>query len=260
MPNLVKEYSVFEADKYKNLMPQLRNAGLRPLNTADIMREKLEALNTKNLQLVAFWLDRYFDTVDGIAYNNGERKIVLDAKPLLEIQSNSNLNEGALILQPKYDYGKLEGEKFSLRQLQKAGIDRRLSEDEAINHPVWLALARGDKHLLREYRDAIFAEIKIRYSDKQGMGVYLSSEQKHPSMRAWAVSALSNRSGAYDRHGLGGNARLVGVRSKITEGDAQKLVRAYAPEDIEIIRRTIETLKSTTKPEILKPLEEMVRR
>jgi hypothetical protein len=51
-------------------MPQLINAGLRPLNTADKMRESLEALNTKDVQLIAFWLDRYFHTVDGVAYNS----------------------------------------------------------------------------------------------------------------------------------------------------------------------------------------------
>ena len=85
MPNLVKEYSVFEADQYKRLMSQLRNSGLHPLNTADLMRERLEALSNKDLQLVAFWLDRYFDTPDGISYQGDKRKIAYNAKPLLNI-------------------------------------------------------------------------------------------------------------------------------------------------------------------------------
>ena len=265
MPNLVKEYNVFDAERfpntpqYRQLMPQLRGAGLHPLNTADKMRESLEALNTKDIQLIAFWLDRYFHTVDGIAYNNVKRKIVPDAKPLFEIQPDSDLSERALILPPQYDYDKLEGEEFSIRQLEKAGLDRHLRKDEAISHPVWLALARGDKHLLREYGDAVFAELQKRDDANEGMGVYLGSKQKQPSMRAWLVLNLNLRAGAYG-YDLDGPAWLVGVRSKIAKGGAQNLVRNYTPQDVQKASKALKTLKEIARPEIVEPLEALVRK
>jgi len=245
MPNLVKEYSVFEADQYRNLMPQLRSAGLRPLNMADVMREKLEALSNKDLNLAAFWLDRYFDTVDGIAYSNGKRKVAYNPKQLVNIESNVDLSNGALIITPD-EYKNSQGEEFSVKELENAGLGRRLSKEEVTTHPFWLALARGDKHLLREYRDVVFAEIKRRYDGNEGMGVYLGSEQQQPSMRALFVGDLYYMSDALGSNDLSLNARLVGVRSRVAEGDAQNLM-VFNPQDVEKARQAVRTLEQILK-------------
>ena len=258
MQNLVKTYTPFEASSYIKAMSNLRNTGLRPLSTADVIKERLEALNNKDLGLIKFWLDRYFDTTDGIAYSGDKRKVAYSPKQLLNLEPNTNLSNGALIITPD-EYKDLEGEEFSVKELEKAGLGRRLSKEEVITHPVWLALARGDKHLLKEYRNAVFEEIKRRYNDSEGMSIYLGSEQKQPSMRAWAVDYLVSRSYAV---GLNLNfiARLAGVSSKIAEGDAQNLVRTYTPEDVQSASEALKILKGVARPEIVEPLEVLVRK
>jgi len=265
MPNLVKEYSVFEADqyseagKYRNLMPQLRDAGLRPLNTADIMRERLEALRNKDLNLRAFWVDSGFDTVDGIAHSYGKIKVAYDPKQLVNIKPNVDLNNGALIITPD-EYKNLEGEEFSLRGLR--GLGKRLHKYEVTNHPFWLALARGDKHFLREYSDAVFEElIKIRSDNRKGMSVNLRGfVQQQPSMQALSVYSVNRRRSDADSSSLDSDARLVGVHSRTAEGEgnAQNLVRMYTLQEVERAREALKKLKRVAKTELVEPLEVLV--
>ncbi len=246
MSQVLEKYHVFKDDTYLNLMPQLRSAGLVPLSVAGLMQERLEAIVREDEKVKDFFSSN-FDTGDGVAYSSGKVKVILDAQPLRDLDSDidtgisylytSHLGaffdelltldqypdyEGALLLTPE-QYASCEGQEFFRKDLEKAGVNRRLSKKEAKQHPVWLALAR-DKNLLSEYVDFIFKEVEQKCGSTEAMGVWLASEQEQPTLRAWTVDGLLYRSwscanGGGDLYGNYGLARLVGVRA---EGAAQK--------------------------------------
>jgi len=214
---LGKEYEIFSGNTfYRVLMPQLIKSGLVPMNIADIMGARLGSVKCNQPEQKEFWLDNYFNTADGVAFYKGKIKIVHDSQALREIQPNMELMCGALILTPE-KYKILEGEEFSRDYLKKIGINKWLNKSEIKLHPVWRALAR-DNHLLSEYADLIFSEVKQRYNGNNAiaMGIYLGCEQEKPTIKAWFVDQLCWRSDA----GGGvcfpssGYIRLVGIHSK----------------------------------------------
>lgn len=213
---LGKEYKVFNGNSYKNLMSQLIKSSLVPMNIADIMRARLESVKCDQPEQKEFWLDNHFNTADGVAYYNDKVKIVRDAHALKEIQLDMKLSSGTLILTPE-KYKILEGEEFSRDYLKKIGINNWLNKSEIKSHPVWRALAR-DNHLLSEYVDLIFAEVKQRYNGNNtiAMGIYLGCKQEKPTMKAWFVDRLFWRSDAGGGvcFPYNGYIRLVGVRAK----------------------------------------------
>ena len=112
-------------------------------------------------------------------------------------------------------------------------------------------------HLLSEYADAIFADVKLRYNDNKAMSIYLASEQEKPTMRAWVVDGLDVRSNVGGNDFLSDGARLVGVRA---EGAAQKLVEGYTPEDVDKARKQLEKLRKVVKPEHVRSLDTLLRK
>ncbi|MBI1969231.1 hypothetical protein HYS48_00935 [Candidatus Woesearchaeota archaeon] len=219
------KYDIKEG-RYIDAMPALRAAALRPLSTAEIMKARLDAFETKDSELRAYlmegWHDYYLDTPDGIAYHGNGVKVVREAPLLLGITPQSSLRNGALVLTPE-EYAALEGEEFTRERLEKAGLNDSLSKRQVLNHPVWRALARGDKALLREYRDMVFAEGKRRWQYDSAMGIYVLGETE-PSLRAWVLDGLDYGSNAVDRRRLDGrDARLVGVRESASEASAPNL-------------------------------------
>ena len=208
-PIMLGKYKLFKGDTYQNLMPQLVASGLSPVSFADIMRARLESIKTNTKKDLR--LSDYFNSGDGVAYNNNRMKIVYDAPQLRTIDKATPLSLGALILSPE-EYDASEGIDFSRDSLDDAGIDRFLTMKEAKSHPIWLALARGDQYLLSEYADLMFAGEKTRNNYDQLMGVYLASEQTEPTMRAWFLGGFGRGSYAGGRSGLNYyDARLLGV-------------------------------------------------
>ncbi len=190
-------------------MPQLIKTGLIPMGVSDVMRARLEAIKSCPEQK-DFWLNNFFDTIDGVAYHSGKVKVVCDAQPLKDIQPDTELSYGALILTPQ-EYAELDGEEFSRAYLAEAGLGGLLEKSKVNSHPVWRALARDD-YLLREFTNAVFAEVKEMHGTDIAMGIYLCSEQKSPIMRAWFVYYLNSKSNANGGDYLnGGGARLVGL-------------------------------------------------
>ncbi len=221
-----EEYGIFDGDHYQNLMPQLKGAGFRPSNMADAMKRGLEALNTRDTESIDFWFNMFLHTSDGIANNRDKRKLVPDVRQLIDITPNAGLlykDTGPLVITPD-EYLRLEAEELSLNQLERAGLQRNLRYDEVPSHPFWQASARGDTHLLREVRDAVFAEIKRKYSASEGMAIYLSPHQRQPSIRALIRGTME--SGAYASDGdylaIYAYPSLVGIRPKTAERDIRK--------------------------------------
>ena len=201
-------------------MAMLIADGRVPMSVNGVMQRNLKVLEKDASGMYKFsdpvrsaWMDNYFDTGDAIALHpNGNIKVVLDAQPLREMNSRSQLSDCALVL-PDGMYEKLEGHEFTREQI-KNYIDKWLARDEAKSNPLWLALAR-DSNILNSYVDSIFAQASQRFKYDKNMGLYVPDTPKEPQMRSWCIGGLSNRSLANGRLDLDNEAgRLVGVGSE----------------------------------------------
>jgi len=274
---LQKPYQLFQGI-YREKMPELIAAGFVPMNVADVMKARLEAVKGIDAQQKDFWF-KYFNTGDGAAYRDGKIKVVYDALALKDVTPVTQLSDGALILTPEY-YNALEGQEFSMEELERAGLSKRLTKSEVKSHPLWQALAR-DNHLLSEYVDVIFAEVKQIHNDDYAMRFSLAFEQDNPTMHPWVVTGIEgwfDGRGDYGflyKYGINGIS-LIGVSSESTEdkpnilaettetiqalGDITEKIQAYTQEDVKKARKQLTKLKKIVKPEEVSSLDELLRK
>jgi len=188
--NKDNEYASFE--KYKEFygrnvgqMPKLIAEGRIPLSIADLMKRRLEF---RDSDVNSSWLDNYFDAGDSVVYHpKGNLKIVLDSKLLRQINSNSSLRNGALVLEDGV-YEKLEGQEFTRKELEEY-VEKPLTKKQVKENPLWRTLARG-QNLLNEYADFIFTEAKDKFDYTENMRVYLGSASDDSNLCAWYFSGL----------------------------------------------------------------------
>ena len=136
-------------------MPMLIADGRVPMSVNGLMQRNLEVSEKDASGMYKFsdpvrsaWMDNYFDTGDAIALHpNGNIKVVLDAQPLREMNSRSQLSNCALVL-PDGMYEKLEGHEFTREQI-KNYIDKWLARDEAKSNPSNEPSPQLDRHSLR---------------------------------------------------------------------------------------------------------------
>ena len=222
--NATKEaYREFYGRNFEQ-MPKLIADGRFPMNVAQLMQRRLHVRNSDNA-VKSSYMDNYFDTGDTIVYHpDGRVKIVLDSQKLRDMNSETQINGGALVLTGEV-YDTLQGEEFKKGKLGK--VNDSLSRKDVKAHPVWKVLAR-DQALLNDYADFIFAEGKERFSYDTAMGIYPSSAGGiypssaggyTPEMRAWYVGGLGDRSYALGGSGLGNfGGRLVGITQWVVTG------------------------------------------
>lgn len=212
-PVTYKEFSNSATGHARNIdqMPALMAEGRTPLSVSGLMKRRLEvrSLPVEN-EVRSSWVDNYFDAGDAVVYHpDGRVKVVLDSQTLREINPQSQLRSGGLIL-PDGVYDTIKGAEFKRSDLEKYTGDS-LSARQARKNPIWQALAR-DKNLLDEYVDFVFKETKDRFSYDENMGIYLGSAIDVPTLRAWCVDWLDDGSGAGGRLDLGsGLGRFVGI-------------------------------------------------
>ena len=204
----MKRYEVYSGSNVKQ-MPKLIADGRIPASVSQIMQRRLNLRNDET-GVKAFYMDNYFDTDDAVVYHpDGQVKVVLGSQHLREINSDSNIRGGELILSTDI-YDSLEGEEFKKGKLGKT--ESLLSLQDVKAHPVWKTLAR-DQALLDDYVDYIFAEGKQRFNYDTAMGVFPSSAQGNtPEMRSWFVDGLGYMSDADGRIVLDYHyGRLLGI-------------------------------------------------
>jgi hypothetical protein len=79
-------------------MPTLIAEGRVPMNVSQLMQRRLDYRN-RPAEVKTAWMDNYFDTGDAVVYHpKGDVKIVLDSQTLREMTSESQRNNGALVL------------------------------------------------------------------------------------------------------------------------------------------------------------------
>ncbi len=217
-------------------MPNLIAEGRTPLSVSGLMERRLETLGASKPVKESWW-NNYFDTGDGVFYHpDGRIRVVLDAKPLREINPESKLQNRTLVL-PDGLYEQLEGEEFTREQVAKY-VDRLLTSKDAKNNPVWMALAR-DQKLLNDYVDAVFSEATQQFGYKENMGVYVANAQNVPTGRLWTVGGLRDNSNADGRGSLDyGIGRLVGVEAAEPQVAREKSDSVVVPSLEEVLKVT----------------------
>jgi len=209
--NLIQDYKIFEG-RYHKQMPLLIQEGFQPLTSKDVMEYRIKAIQSKNKNEIDFWLNRYFDTADGLAYYDDSLIVVPNLQELLNINQDSKLRNRSLALSPE-QYNQLSKEHEIIKR-DKIISGEPLIKEQAKQHPIWLKLAQEDKSLLNEYADAIFAEEKEVYYFDKNMGIYLPNDQDKPSIRAWCLKGLHSGSYADASHALNSDYldyRLLGM-------------------------------------------------
>ena len=119
----IDTYTPFQAGNYikemSNLRTFLKTPGSAYLNSADIIRKRLQALKTGKLELIRFWLDQYFHTPDGFAHPSenpeffGRFKFVPDSDLLINIKNDAKITNGAIELPDDETYAGIKGHRFS---------------------------------------------------------------------------------------------------------------------------------------------------
>ena len=239
-------------------MPKLIADGRVPMNVSQLMQRRLDVRNASE-DVKTAWMDYYFDTGDGVVYHpNGRIKIVLDSQHLREINSQSKLNKGALVLTEE-DYNALQGQEFEGDKIGKTGTE--LSKADVKAHPVWKVLAR-DQNLLNYYADYIFAEGRQRFKYDNAMGIFTSSAGvDSPEMRAWYVDRLVSRSNASGRSNLDNDGgRLVGLAPEALGalGKGAENIRTYTMADIQTAKTQLGSVEKVLKSELTGDIRSLV--
>jgi len=198
-------------------MPKLLAEGRVPMSVADVMKERLELRHSDDAELRSNWMNNYFDSGDGALYlPDGKLVVAYDSKAIREMTPESKLVPGTRALDLSgVSLRGIKGSRFTERDLGKMIIRQRLTLDQAKDHPIWQALARGDKNLSDAYAEMIFKD----HGYDEAMGIWLdSSKSDVPNMRAWCVNRAFNRSDTYGFINLGcSNGRLVGKLASETQ-------------------------------------------
>lgn len=181
------------------------------------------------------WKNNYFDASDFFGYAgkktpdnmkiiltvDNKGKITENGRRVLEsITSETELCNGALDATGLYE--EVGGISLSRSEVEKYGIEKDLSKQEVLDHPVWRVILRHpdavpaqfayDKAFMQEVVNATFADMKTQFKYEEGMGVYLGSPEKVPTFRAAIVSRLEFRSWLNGWCNLDfGRGRLVGL-------------------------------------------------
>ena len=241
------DYQVFEG-RYNSQMPKLVQEGLTPLTVKDVMKYRLQAIQSKDKDEMNFWLNQYFDTVDGLAYHKGQLIVVPNSQELFNINQDSKFSNGSLILDDE-QYKEIS-KKHEVIERNKIVSGKALTKEQVKLHPIWLKLAQEDKSLLNEYTDAIFAKAKEVYGYDENMGVYLPDDQEQPAMRDWCLRDLGGRSYASARDNLYSNCRLFGVRVQNLGSTLEKIAKEAKIMNPQEVRKALEFYKTAKQGSI----------
>lgn len=199
-------------------MPELVAQGYSPISVAGIMEQRLNAWQSDDQELAQLWGKNYFDSGDGIMYHpDGRIKVVPDSETLRKVNPNTPLKwYGAQVLS-EGSFDKAQGEEFSRKDVKRFA-NEYLKQKDVLNNPIWLALTRGDKELLKDYAGQVYSRI----NDSNLMKIWVSDAPDFEAERLWCLSGLDYYSNVYGNYGglLGGDdGRLVGVAPKVQACD-----------------------------------------
>lgn len=143
---------------------------------------------------------RWNDSCTAVAYKHGTTKFkIVPISPEL-ITISEGFNEGYM----KINYDDMEEDELDRND---AIYNNLLTPAQVETHPSWLAAVEGDAHLLKTYRDIVFAERKT----KTAMGFWLQNDISEDQLRALFVDILSSNSNVCGGNSLCGGGSFLHV-------------------------------------------------
>ena len=235
-----------------NRMPDLITQGYIPISIAEIIEQRINAYQLKNQELSQLWERNYFDSGDVIMYHpDGRIKIVFDSETLRSINPLTKLGlfESQLLSEGIFD--KTQGIEFSTRDIERFA-NKYLSKKDVLNNPIWIALVRGDKELLKEYTNQVYSKV----DNFNSMKIWIDKASPHEEERFWYISSLDYGSTLYGNQ-FGSclnrnNGRLIGVDSKMNA--SKKIESSNKKINLKKFMRDLESLENEellTKAQIL---------
>lgn len=194
----IRKYKEFSG-KAINAIPSMLSKGRSPISSAQLMKERIESRNTSDSELYSNWICNYFSTGDGALYlPDGSLVIDYDSQALRKLSSESGLNESGALTLEGLTANDVEGALFTKKELKKMILGKKLTLKEAKDHPIWQALARGDKKLSEAYAETIFSQIKALWDGETygplNMGILLDSYSKIPKLKSWEIRGIGDSS------------------------------------------------------------------
>jgi hypothetical protein len=188
----------------------LLKAGYKPATMEDVM----------DLRTNGQLKDNWVDTIDAVAYNkSGDVKVIRNSKNLINLNKDSILKEGALVLSNS-EFEELTGsDVLYLTKKDKEKIHGKEYTHQGVkDSEVWNFLARESSKLVG-YVDRIFPEMEKRFGTEKAMGFYFDNKSNFNKLRAVCASRVVSGSDAFAWSNLGyGDGRFVGI----SVGDANK--------------------------------------
>jgi len=199
-------YTVYDGAINTRMQDLLRDGGV-PLSYAQVMQQRVAVLDERiSTDERNAWWNTYLDTGDGARrHPDGGLKIAYDSRKLRSLTPRRELHNGALLLTSN-EYAAGDGPAFTAAHVAQYTGKQHRSFYEVLANPIWQALAREDKALLREYARAIFATYD------RAMAIWAPNIQDAPVERLWLASSFTrNQGAAKGNYSLVSDGRLVGV-------------------------------------------------
>ena len=216
-------------------MPKLIVQGYTPITVAQIMEQRILAWQSldfeieqrlkqkffnpklKNKELATVWGNNSFYSGDSIIYHpDGRIKVVHDSKTLRCINDTSPLKLNGSLVLPEGTFETAEGQEFSREDVDKF-TGKYLKQKEVFENPIWQALARGDKELLKTYVGQVYS----KNNDPDLMKIHVSKEKSDfEAERPWYLNGLGISSAVgSDINGLLDNidGHLIGIPQKLED-------------------------------------------
>jgi len=201
--------------RYVDQMQILLARGLVPISVAEIMQQRIAAFERADkskrwFELREFWLINNFDSGDAVVISPKRKtvKVVLDAKLLRETTPGQLSSLGDMVV-GEDQYRAIEG-----MELSRAEADRYRTgfyEQDVVNNPVWLTLAR-DRAVLKEYARVTF-HIENRYGHPSSMNLNItgSTYETAGELREGVIGTCGNYSQVCASRLIYSESLLIGV-------------------------------------------------
>ena len=204
-PPPAPKYRVFEGRRRPDAEQEIVDADMRLASIQDLMQFRLDALESGFEPAINQAWNNWYDSNTWIAYWAGKVKIgegfLMSKNPQLQ-------NRGLVLTEAQFD--NLTGVTFTRLDLEKAGVDKPLTQTQASIHPVWKTVGGS---VLERYVPVEFQ----RYDLIGAMGVYLAPELAVPTQRPLVLAGGNGWSDLIAGRNLNFSARLVGVRKGALE-------------------------------------------
>lgn len=203
-----RKYRIYEDGTYYSLTSTMKGDGFIQADTADLMAMILNIIKSGDTRLRNLVINGPVNTADRFAYDKDPKT----GKKMVKVVPYDG---SPLILTTRITrelYERLRGPEYSLEQSEMYEFDKPLKHEQVISpHPVWLNLATENMHLLEEFAQFVYKEMKQRLNQDKAMGIYPSHHNiDFTEVRPLRILKLRDGFKVEGYRRFDSNARIIG--------------------------------------------------